>query len=81
MNHNIYRYGQKVLIGSVACRIEAVVVGCMFLGPDFGQVRYLVRRWSESSYKVEWLDAIEVEASDEDKPRAVMLPNGVNSKD
>lgn len=77
MTHNVYRYGQKVLIGPEGGRVEAIVMGCEFRGPEYAKLIYLVSWWDDNKeHKSQWLDAVEVEAADEDEPRAVFSFSG-----
>jgi hypothetical protein len=80
MTHSVYRYGQRVLIGPETGKIQATVLACEFRGPDFGKLIYLVSWWSDADHKSEWMDAIEVEAVDEDEPRAVFTINARAAK-
>lgn len=80
MTHSVYRYGQRVLVGPETGKIQATVLACEFRGPDFGKLIYLVSWWNDGDHRCEWMDAVEVEAVDDEEPRAVFTMNARAAK-
>jgi hypothetical protein len=76
VQHSVYRYGQKVMIGPDTGRFEATVLACEFRGPDYAKLIYLLSWWDGRDHKAAWFDAVEVEAADESDARFVFKAEG-----